>query len=211
MNRKMTIFEKSNPMNPSTKIIIFCSILVPIFWTYFELHPNQQSSQPFNMSLMTPKKSTKPQSMVTESAPLDSSDEEDTTSQLLPAKAHRMMHISWTTAQTEWLLDWLEENPVNWQKLFSDSTKDAKDEGWQKHVAKGTKSEFHKLIAFFVFSVDVDKEVWDDFAVNGGNYTKSIDNYLGQYIFFLYLLVYTHQPSLGCERSINYSMKSWAK
>ena len=64
------------------------------------------------------------------------------------------------------------------------------------------KSEFHKLIAFFVFSVDVDKEVQDDFAVNGGNYMKSIDNYLGRYIFVLYLLVHTHQPSLGCEMII---------
>jgi hypothetical protein len=83
------------------------------------------------------------------------------------------------TARTEWLLSWLEENPVDCQKLFCDSTKDAKDEGQQKHVAKRTKSEFHKLIAFFVFSVDVDKEVWDDFAMNGSSYTKSFDNCLG--------------------------------
>ena len=31
----------------------------------------------------------------------------------------------------------------------------------------------------FVFSVDANKDFWDDFAVNSGNYTKSIDNYLG--------------------------------
>ena len=65
-------------------------------------------------------------------------------------------------------------------KFFSDSTKDAKDEGRRKHVAKGTKSEFQRLMVVFVFSVDADKDVWDDFAVNGGNYTKSVDNYLGQ-------------------------------
>jgi hypothetical protein len=115
------------------------------------------------------------------------------------------------TARTEQLLDWLEENPVDRQNLFSDSTKDAKDEGQRKHVAKGTKSEFHKLIAFFFISVDVNKEVHDDFAVNGGNYTKSVDNYLGRYAFFIYLLNQAHQPPLGCERSINYSMRSWGK
>jgi hypothetical protein len=131
-----------------------------------------------------PKRARKPSSKVTESAQIDSSDEEDDTSQpLQPAKAkvRRTMRISWTTARTERLLDWLEENPVDRQKLFSDSTKDAKDEGRRKRVAKGTKSEFHKLIAIFVFSVDADDDVRDDFAVNSGNYTKSVDNYLGRY------------------------------
>ena len=65
-------------------------------------------------------------------------------------------------------------------KLFSDSTKDAKDEGQRKCVAKGIKSEFHRLMAVSVFSVDADKDVQDDFAVNSGNYTKSVDNYLGR-------------------------------
>ena len=64
-------------------------------------------------------------------------------------------------------------------KLFSDSTKDAKDEGQIKCVAKRTKSEFHRLMAVFVFSVDAHKDVQDDFVVNGGNYMKSVDNYLG--------------------------------
>ena len=127
------------------------------------------------------KRTRKPSSKVTESAPIDFSDEDDATSHLPPAKVRRMMRISWTTERTELLLDWLEENPVDRQKLFSDSTKDAKDEGRRKRVAKGTKSEFHKLIAIYVFSVDADKDVRDDFAVNGGNYTKSVDNYIGRY------------------------------
>ena len=62
--------------------------------------------------------------------------------------------------------------------FFSDSTKDAKDEGQRKHIAKGTKSEFHKLIVVFVFSVYANKDVWDNFTVNAGNYMKSVDNYL---------------------------------
>jgi hypothetical protein len=158
-----------------------------------------------------PKRVRKPSSKVTDSAPIDSSDEEDATSQPQPAKVRRMMRISWTTARTERLLDWLEENPVDRQKLFSDSTKDAKDEGRRKRVAKGTKSEFHKSIAISVFSVDVDKEVRDDFAVNSGNYTKSVDNYLGRYVFVFYFSAHAHQPTPGCERSIDYSMRSWGK
>lgn len=127
-----------------------------------------------------PKRARKPSSKVVESASLDSSDEEDTTTQ--PAKVRR---TSWTTARTERLLDWLEENPVDRHKLFSDSTKDAKDEGRRKRVAKGTKSEFHKSIATYVFSADGDKVVRDDFAANPGNYTKSVDNYIGRYGFWL--------------------------
>ena len=116
----------------------------------------------------------KPSSKVLESAHVDSSNKENASTQ--PAKVHC---TSWITARTEHLLNWLDENPVNQQKLFSDSTKDAKDEGQRKHIAKGTKSEFHKLIAMFVFSVDADKEIQEDFAANPGNYMKSVDNYLG--------------------------------
>jgi hypothetical protein len=74
----------------------------------------------------------------------------------------------------------LEENPVDQHKPFSDSTKDAKDKGQRKHVAKGTKSKFQELITTFVFSVDADKEVHEDFAANPVNYMKSVDNYLRQ-------------------------------
>ena len=123
---------------------------------------------------LAPTQTWKPSSKIVESALLNSSDDEDTTTQ--PAK---VCCTSWTTARTEQLLNWLEENLVDWHKLFSDSTKDAKDEGWQKHIAKGTKSKLHKLIAPYVFSVDADKDVQDDFAANLGNYTKSVDNYLG--------------------------------
>ena len=56
------------------------------------------------------------------------------------------------------------------------------------------KSEFHKLITIFVFSVDTNKEVQDDFALNGVNYTKSIDNYLGWYVFAFFLSAHTYCP-----------------
>jgi hypothetical protein len=93
-------------------------------------------------------------------------------------QAPKTRQIHWSVARTERLLDWLEENPEDRQKLFSDSSKDAKDEGRRKRVAKGTKSEFHKMIATSVFSVDNDPNVHADFHSNPINYTKSVDNYI---------------------------------
>ncbi|KAF8469438.1 hypothetical protein DFH94DRAFT_615353, partial [Russula ochroleuca] len=85
--------------------------------------------------------------------------------------------IHWNIARTEQLLDWLEENPEERQKLFS---KDAKDEGQRKHQAKSPKSEFHKMIAAFVFSADPDTNICADFQSNPTNYAKSVDNYIIQ-------------------------------
>ncbi|KAF8468103.1 hypothetical protein DFH94DRAFT_617207, partial [Russula ochroleuca] len=86
--------------------------------------------------------------------------------------------IVWNVDRTELLLDWLEENPEERQKLFSDSSKDAKDKGRCKHVAKGSKSKFHRMITAAVFSVDSDADICADFQVNPTNYTKSVDNYI---------------------------------
>jgi hypothetical protein len=124
------------------------------------------------------KRARKPSSKVLESAPPDVTDEEDTIA--AGTQRIKVRRTSWTPARTERLLDWLEENPADRQKLFSDSTKDAKDEGRRKCVAKGTKSEFHKLIAIHVFSVDANANVRADFVANPGNYTKTVDNYLGR-------------------------------
>ena len=207
MTQKMIIFQKSNHTDTSTKMVIFWFIFHLIFGFHFQALLQKCSynkcdvtfqhstcvTQPFNLfimppktkkgptskpqSLSAPKRARKPSSKVIKSATINSSDEEDPNLQLQSTK---VCHISWMMARTKRLLDWLEENPVDWHKLFSDSTKDAKDEGQRKGVAKGMKSKFHRLIAVFVFSVDANKDVQDDFAVNGGNYTKSVDNYLGQ-------------------------------
>ena len=47
-----------------------------------------------------------------------------------------------------------------------------------KIVTKGMKSEFHKLIATFVFSINDDANICVDFHSNTVNYTGSIDNYI---------------------------------
>jgi len=145
-----------------------------------------------------PRQTWKPSSKAAQSAALDVMDDQDTSSGIWIV-CHRWYILVYTgTDRYRYCLviflfsdvaskqprhtvppghlDWLEENPVDCQKLFSDSTKDAKDEGWQKHVSKGTKSEFHKMIAMFVFSADVDAVVQADFAVNT---IKSV-NYIAQ-------------------------------
>lgn len=111
------------------------------------------------------------------------SDNEETQSNKWP-KARR---IHWNIARTEQLLDWLEENPEERQKLFS---KDAKDEGQCKHQAKSPKSEFHKMIAAFVFSADPDTNICADFQSNPTNYAKSVDNYIIQWVLLFILHIF---------------------
>jgi hypothetical protein len=113
-------------------------------------------------------------------------------------KAHRVV---WNAARIEALLDWLEEHPVERQKLFSDSSKDAKDEGRHKRVAKGSKSEFHRMIADTVFSVDPDSTIRADFSDNPSNYVKSVDNLIIRNVFFL-SASFCLRSILGCEKNI---------
>ena len=134
-----------------------------------------------------------------------SDSEQPQTSKQAP-KAHQ---IHWNVARTERLLNWLEENPEDRQKPFSDSSKDAKDEGRRKCVAKSTKSEFHKMIATSVFSVDDDTNIHADFHSNPVNYMKSVDNYIMRLVFFIYIpILCTYTPRTGCRRNITLSTKS---
>lgn len=88
--------------------------------------------------------------------------------------------ISWTkdSSRTERLIGWLEQNVVERQKLFSDSSQDAKKEGRKQRVANGAKSKYHLLIATAVFSVDADAKFREDFEANPNKYVKAIENRL---------------------------------
>jgi hypothetical protein len=127
---------------------------------------------------MPPKRIRKPTAKAADSPSVDSSSDDEGAKPSKLRKRPKARRVLWNGNRTERLLDWLEENPNDRQKLFSDSSKDAKDEGRRKHVAKGTKSEFHKMIAAAVFSVDPDADVRADFRDNPVNYTKSVDNYI---------------------------------
>lgn len=88
--------------------------------------------------------------------------------------------ISWTKdlTRTERLIDWLEQNVVERQKLFSDSSQDARAEKRKQRVANGAKSKYHVLIATAIFSVDSEEKVCRDFKANADKYTKVVKNRL---------------------------------
>lgn len=88
--------------------------------------------------------------------------------------------ISWTKdiSRTDRLIDWLEQNVADRQKLFSDSSQDAKSEGRKQRVANGSKSKYHQLIATAVFSVDADAKVREDYEASPTKYIKAIENRL---------------------------------
>lgn len=86
--------------------------------------------------------------------------------------------LSWTDARTERAISWLEDNPVDRQKLFSDSTQAAKDQGRKKVMGKTPKAHFYAKIAEAVFLVDEDPLVRADWERDPTRYTKSVDNLL---------------------------------
>lgn len=93
--------------------------------------------------------------------------------------------ISWTKdlSRTERLIDWLEQNVVERQKLFSDSSQDAKAEKRKQRVANGAKSKYHVLIATAVFSIDTEEKVRKDFEANSDKYTKAVENRLAVWVY----------------------------
>lgn len=62
------------------------------------------------------------------------------------------------------------------QKLFSDSSQEAKNE--EHCVANRAKSKYHVLIAIAVFPVDTQDKVCKDFEANLDKYTKAVENRL---------------------------------
>jgi hypothetical protein len=55
--------------------------------------------------------------------------------------------VQWDDLRTEQLVDWLEDNPEDHQKLFSDLSHDVKKENRPCQVAKGSKSIFYVKMA----------------------------------------------------------------
>jgi hypothetical protein len=156
---------------------LFVSLI--FFWGLVSPHALPHPSLP-----IMPKGSKRSRKPSAKAAAGSSSDSTGSNSQT--AKRPKPRRVVWNASRTEFLLDWLDEHPVERQKLFSDSSKDAKDEGRRKRVAKSSKSEFHKMLAAAVFSVDDDAAVRADFRANPSNYVKSVDNLIIRYVFFYF-------------------------
>lgn len=85
--------------------------------------------------------------------------------------------VSWNLPRTDRLVEWLEDNVEDRQKLFSDSAQDAKEENRRRRTAKGSKTCFHVKMAHYIFSVDENAKIRDDVKVNGANdYAKVVEN-----------------------------------
>ncbi|KAH9061318.1 hypothetical protein EDB87DRAFT_1682746 [Lactarius vividus] len=80
-----------------------------------------------------------------------------------------------TTKQGKKLAATPGDNPEDRQKLFSDSSHDAKKENRPRHVAKGSKSIFHNKMAKYIFSVDVDARVRIEVKEDIKKYSKAVD------------------------------------
>jgi hypothetical protein len=117
----------------------------------------------------------------------DASDDNDSDNSDTAAASSQAPRIYWDkdTTQTDRLLDWLDENPADCQKLFSDSSQDARVESRKRQVAKRSKTHFHAKMAAAVFSVDARREVCDDFMVNPDKYVKSVENQIGTCVLHL--------------------------
>jgi hypothetical protein len=61
-------------------------------------------------------------------------------------------------------------------------------------MAKGMKSEFHKMMATAVFSVNDDANIRVDFHSKPVNYTTSVDNYITWYVYSFISLLFTMTP-----------------
>ncbi|KAJ7642519.1 hypothetical protein B0H17DRAFT_836452, partial [Mycena rosella] len=88
------------------------------------------------------------------------------------------IRVKWSDPRIERVIDWLETNVVDRQKLFSDSSKEAAEEGRKKRVAKGSKSVYYTAMAKAVFSVDHNDKLRDAVQTKLDELGKSIENVL---------------------------------
>lgn len=85
--------------------------------------------------------------------------------------------VLWNSNRTERLVEWLENNVEDRQRLFSDSAQDAKEENRRRRTAKSVKTGFYIKIAEYVFSADEDARIRDDLKENGAKrYAKAVEN-----------------------------------
>ncbi|KAG2049165.1 hypothetical protein BDR06DRAFT_847886, partial [Suillus hirtellus] len=63
------------------------------------------------------------------------------------------------SAHMEHLLAWCKENEDTHIKLFSDSTKDAKEQGWKKKQSGTLRDTFYLQVAQAIFSNNENMEV----------------------------------------------------
>ena len=98
-----------------------------------------------------------------------------------PVTDKATQRVKWNDQRTDRLVQWLENNPEDRQRLFSDSAQDAKEQNRRCRTAKNPKTSFHIKMAEYIFSVDEDPKTRDDLrGVNGTKkYSKAVENCIG--------------------------------
>ncbi|KAJ7720745.1 hypothetical protein DFH07DRAFT_784287 [Mycena maculata] len=86
------------------------------------------------------------------------------------------LRIKWTDTRIERVIDHLETHVEDRQKLFSDSSKEAAEEGRRRCVAKGSKFIFYVVIAKAVFAIDEDEKLRDAAQNQTDEVAKSVEN-----------------------------------
>ena len=113
-------------------------------------------------------------------APPDSH-RDDEEVEILDTRSSKRLVVKWDEDRTNRLLDWLDQNPDDRNRLFSDSTVAAKQEGRCKVTAKGNKARYHEALAKAVFgSPDEESSLRDWYLKEPGKFTSSVLNYLNR-------------------------------
>jgi hypothetical protein len=81
-----------------------------------------------------------------------------------------------TSARTSRLIEWCKINTDARLKIFSDSAKDAKEEGRTRQQMSKQKSTYYQQLAAAVFENDEDTKVRDYFQANPLAFVKPIQN-----------------------------------
>jgi len=91
------------------------------------------------------------------------------------------LHIMWNVNCTNQLVEWLEDNIEDHQRLFSDSAQDTKEQNCCPCTAKGSKTSFYIKMAEYILLIDKDKKVRDNIRANRERkYTKAVENCIGR-------------------------------
>ncbi|KAG2048439.1 hypothetical protein BDR06DRAFT_1013004 [Suillus hirtellus] len=83
------------------------------------------------------------------------------------------------SACTSWLIAWCKTNDDAHIKLFSDSVKDAKDQGRKKKQSSTPKETYYLQLTNAIFSNDEDPEVWRLFQTKPGALIKPVQTWFG--------------------------------
>ncbi|KIJ30952.1 hypothetical protein M422DRAFT_92853, partial [Sphaerobolus stellatus SS14] len=85
---------------------------------------------------------------------------------------------AWTLSVIEYLTD----NPNFRCKLFSDSTREAKESGQKKNQDKDGKSQMHLVLAAEVFGKSTDLDLLNHYTLNPTKYGKSVGQHLARLV-----------------------------